>query len=152
MRAVIATGSTDAAELGELPVDWLVRDYVPQVRLLGAAAAAVTHGGNNSVTEAIGSGVPLVVLPFSTDQFAGAAAVERSGFGVALDPNAASVDELASAIAQVLGLDPDARARLDAAAAGQAAAPGPELAFAALEGLSLGDETAIAAGSPAASR
>ena len=67
----------------------------------------MTHGGNNSVTEAIGSGVPLVVLPFSTDQFAGAAAVERSGFGVALEPNAASVDELASAIAHVLALDPD---------------------------------------------
>ena len=130
--AAIATGSTGAAELGDLPAGWLVRDYLPQVRLLGEAAAAVTHGGNNSVTEAVGSGVPLVVLPFSTDQFAGAAAVERSGFGAALDPNAASVDELAGAIAQVLGLDPDARARLDAAAAGQAAAPGPELAFAAL--------------------
>jgi UDP:flavonoid glycosyltransferase YjiC (YdhE family) len=92
----------------------------------------VTHGGNNSVTEAIGSGVPLVVLPFSTDQFAGAAAVERSGFGVALDPNAASVDELGSALMQVLALDADTSARLDAVAARQAATPGPELAFAAL--------------------
>ena len=36
VRAVIATGSTDAAELGAQPVGWLVRDYVPQVRLLGA--------------------------------------------------------------------------------------------------------------------
>ena len=132
VRAVISTGSTDAAELGELPESWLVRAYLPQVRLLGAAAAAVTHGGNNSVTEAIGSAVPLVVLPFSTDQFAGAAAVERSGFGVALDPNAASVDELAAAITQVLDLGPEARTRLDATAAGQAAAPGPDLAFAAL--------------------
>ena len=132
VRLAIATGSTDAAELGELPADWLVRDYLPQVRLLGAAAAAVTHGGNNSVTEAIGSGAPLVVLPFSTDQFAGAAALERSGFGVALDPNAASADELAGALARVLGLDSDARARLDAAAARQAAMPGSELAFAAL--------------------
>jgi UDP:flavonoid glycosyltransferase YjiC (YdhE family) len=132
LRAAVATGSTDAAELGELPAGWLVRDYLPQVRLLGAAAAAVTHGGNNSVTEAIGSGVPLVVLPFSTDQFAGAAAVERSGFGVALDPNAASVDELGSALMQVLALDADTSARLDAVAARQAATPGPELAFAAL--------------------
>jgi UDP:flavonoid glycosyltransferase YjiC (YdhE family) len=92
----------------------------------------VTHGGNNSVTESIGSGVPLVVLPFSTDQFAGAAAIERSGFGVALDPNAATVEELAAALARVLDLDSDARARLDAAAARQAATPGSELAFAAL--------------------
>lgn len=132
VRLAIATGSTDAAELGVLPPDWLVRAYLPQVRLLGAAAAAVTHGGNNSVTEAIGSGVPLVVLPFSTDQFAGAAAIERSGFGVALDPNSATVADLADALAGVLDLEADAQARLDAAAARQAAMPGSELAFSAL--------------------
>lgn len=132
LRAAVATGSTDAAELGDLPADWLVRRYLPQVRLLDAAAAAVTHGGNNSVTEAIGAGVPLVVLPFSTDQFAGAASIERAGFGVALDPNAASVDDLAGALDRVLGLDAVARARLDAAAAYQASRPGPEIAYEAL--------------------
>jgi zeaxanthin glucosyltransferase len=132
LRAAIATGSTDAAELGDVPSDWLVRRYLPQVRLLDHAAAAVTHGGNNSVTEAIGAGVPLVVLPFSTDQFAGAASIERAGFGVALDPNAASVDDLAAALERVLDLDAVARARLDAAAANQSAMPGPEIAWEAL--------------------
>lgn len=132
LRGAVATGSTDAAELGDLPADWLVRRYLPQVRLLDDAAAAVTHGGNNSVTEAIGAGVPLVVLPFSTDQFAGAASIERAGFGVALDPNAASVDDLAVALRRVLDLDPAARSRLDDAAARQAERPGPELAYEAL--------------------
>jgi UDP:flavonoid glycosyltransferase YjiC (YdhE family) len=46
--------------------------------------------------------VPLLVLPFSTDQFAGAADIERAGFGVALAPNEASVDELADALRRVL--------------------------------------------------
>ena len=133
VRLAIATGSTDAVQLGQLPSDWLVRRYLPQVRLLKAAAAAVTHGGNNSVTEAIGCGVPLVVLPFSTDQFAGAAAVERSGFGVVLDPNTASVEALAAAIARATSPDPETRARLDAVAARQAAKPGPERAFEALD-------------------
>ncbi len=55
VRLAVATGSAAAAELGDLPPDWLVRPYLPQVRLLRAAAAAVTHGGNNSVTEALGS-------------------------------------------------------------------------------------------------
>jgi UDP:flavonoid glycosyltransferase YjiC (YdhE family) len=132
LRAAVATGSTDAAELGDLPGDWLVRRYLPQVRLLDDAAAAVTHGGNNSVTEAIGAGVPLVVMPFSTDQFAGAASIERAGFGIALDPNAASVDDLAGALDRVLHLDAGARARLDAAAARQASRPGPEIAYEAL--------------------
>ncbi|WP_375385139.1 glycosyltransferase [uncultured Microbacterium sp.] len=132
VRLAIATGSTDPGELGEVPSDWLVRAFLPQVRLLAAADAAVTHGGNNSVTEAIGSGVPLVVLPFSTDQFAGAAALERSGFGVALDPNAATAAELAAALEAVLALDPRTRERLDAAAEAQRAAPGAERAFSAL--------------------
>jgi zeaxanthin glucosyltransferase len=152
IRAAIATGSTDPAELGELPDDWLVRGYLPQVRVLGGASAAVTHGGNNSVTEAIGSGVPLVVLPFSTDQFAGAAAVERSGFGVALDPNAATSGEIAEALRRVIDLGGAARAGLDAVAAGQAARPGPELAFEALTASASTTSAAIAPGSPAAAR
>ena len=101
LRVALATGSAD--DLPELPPHWLVRGFLPQVTLLKRAAAAVPHGGNNSVTEAATFGVPLVVLPFSTDQFAGAAAIERSGWGVALAPNTATVDELAAAIAAVLG-------------------------------------------------
>ena len=121
VRAAIATGSSDPSELGELPDGWLVRGFLPQVTLLRGAAAAVTHGGNNSVTESMTSGVPLVVLPFSTDQFAGAEALERAGFGVALAPNTASVDELASAIERVLTLP---REGLDALAASLAQSPG----------------------------
>ena len=101
MPAAIATGSTPPDELGPIPRGWLVREYLPQVRLLSQARLAVTHGGNNSVTESVGQGVPLLVLPFSTDQFAGAAAIERTGIGRALDPNAATVDELAAALSAV---------------------------------------------------
>lgn len=102
LRAAIATGSAPIDALGAIPTTWLVREFLPQVTLLRRAAAAVTHGGNNSVTEAMTFGVPLVVLPFSTDQFAGAAAIERAGFGVALAPNSATTAELASAIDEVL--------------------------------------------------
>jgi UDP:flavonoid glycosyltransferase YjiC (YdhE family) len=102
LRAAIALGS--AGSLGDLPDGWLVREFLPQVRLLSTAAAAVTHGGNNSVTEALTAGVPMLVLPFSTDQFAGAAALEAHGFGVALAPNEATVDELADALDRVLAL------------------------------------------------
>jgi len=104
IRGAIAIGSADRAELGELPVDWLVREFLPQVTLLERAAAAVTHGGNNSVTESMTMGVPLVVLPFSTDQFAGAAALEDAGFGVVLPPNTATIAELAKAVQRALDL------------------------------------------------
>jgi len=126
VRAAVALGSADRAELGEIPGDFLVREFLPQVRLLDDAAAAVTHGGNNSVTEAMTAGVPLVVLPFSTDQFAGAAAIEDAGFGLALAPNTATVDELAAAIETVLALP---RVPL---AADLRAHPGPQRAYEAL--------------------
>ena len=126
VRAAIALGSADRAELGDIPDNFLVREFLPQVRLLDDAAAAVSHGGNNSVTEAMTAGVPLVVLPFSTDQFAGAAAIEDAGFGLALAPNTATVDELAAAIETVLALP---RVPL---AADLRAHPGPQRAYEAL--------------------
>ena len=100
LRVAVATGS--ATGLPDVPPDWLVRPYLPQVALLDRAAVAVTHGGNNSVTEALTAGVPMVVLPFSTDQFAGAAAIEAAGLGAALDPNEATSADLTDALRGVL--------------------------------------------------
>ncbi|ROS61335.1 UDP:flavonoid glycosyltransferase YjiC (YdhE family) [Frigoribacterium sp. PhB160] len=136
VRAAIATGSADPAELaslGELPPSWLVREFLPQVRLLSHAAAAVTHGGNNSVTEAMTEGVPLVVLPFSTDQFAGAEALERVGAGVVLPPVTATVDDVADALARVLDLPAGAREALVALSTSLRQQPGRLRALAAVD-------------------
>lgn len=129
LRAAVAVGSADRSDLGSLPGDWLVREFLPQVRLLRAASAAVTHGGNNSVTEAMTAGVPLLVLPFSTDQFAGAEAIERAGFGIALAPNTATVPQLGTALQAVLDLP---REKLDALSASLGQTPGRTRAFDAL--------------------
>ena len=51
--------------------------------ILQRASVLVTHAGNNSVTEALAHGVPMLMLPFSTDQFDGAAAIEAARFGFA---------------------------------------------------------------------
>ncbi|MDJ0338917.1 glycosyltransferase [Cryobacterium sp. PH31-O1] len=132
VRVAIAVGATDPAELGPIPASWLVRAFLPQVRLLQAAALAVTHGGNNSVTEAMTAGVPLVVLPFSTDQFAGAAALDAVGFGTSLPPNTATVADLRDACERMLRLAGNPRARLDALALSLATQSGAERAYAAL--------------------
>lgn len=117
VRVALAAGSADPAVLGEVPDGWLVREFLPQVALLEHATVAVTHGGNNSVTEALTAGVPMLVLPFSTDQFAGAAAVVDAGVGLALDPNTASSTEIGVAVAELL----------DGSAAGTAATLGAAL-------------------------
>ncbi|MFK5635591.1 MULTISPECIES: glycosyltransferase [unclassified Ornithinimicrobium] len=124
VRVALASGSTPRAALGPVPGSWLVRDVLPQVTLLGSAALTVSHGGNNSVTEALTAGVPLLLLPLSTDQFAGAAALEDAGLGEALDPNAATPDELRAAAVRLLDLAPAAAARLARLSEGLTATPG----------------------------
>ena len=98
VRVVLATGSADPGALGPLPGHWLVRSFLPQIAVLEHAALAVSHGGNNTVTEALSFDVPLLVLPFSTDQFAGAAALEMADRAEVLDPNRATVEQLRAAV------------------------------------------------------
>jgi zeaxanthin glucosyltransferase len=134
-RVAIAIGANTRSSLGPVPDDWLVRDRLPQVALLEHADLLISHAGNNSVTEAMTYGVPLLVMPFSTDQFDGAAAVERSLTGVALDPNRASRPLIAGTVRGLLRKPPSACAAIGARLR---AAPGPEVAFEAMsEGLTL---------------
>jgi UDP:flavonoid glycosyltransferase YjiC (YdhE family) len=137
VRVAIATGSTNPEELGPVPASWFVRGFLPQVTLLRRAVLAVSHGGNNTVTEAITCGVPLLLLPFSTDQFAGAAAVEAAGFGAALDPNSASVDDLREAATGLLLLRAETRHRLDRLSSSMTAHTGPQRAFEAMRGATI---------------
>ncbi|MEO8850933.1 MAG: nucleotide disphospho-sugar-binding domain-containing protein, partial [Allobranchiibius sp.] len=102
VRVALASGSTSRSALGSVPTGWLVRAELPQVRLLQRSALAVSHGGNNSVTEALSAGVPVVLLPLSTDQFAGAAALEGAGYGEALDPNTATASMIRGVAKQLL--------------------------------------------------
>ncbi|TDW28649.1 glycosyltransferase [Cryobacterium psychrophilum] len=138
VRVALATGSTDPTSLGPIPTPWLVRGFLPQVRLLEHSVLAVSHGGNNSVTEAMTAGVPLLLLPFSTDQFAGAAALDAAGFGETLDPNIASTDEIRAAAARLLLLAGEPRGRLRHLGVSLSGGTGPRRAFEALMGVRTG--------------
>ena len=91
----------------------------------------VCHGGNNTVTEALTAGLPVLAAPFSTDQFAGAEDLRRAGLGDAIDPNAATVDEIAAALASLI--DGDATRRAASLGAELRAAPGADDAADILE-------------------
>ena len=132
VRVALAAGATRPAELGPVPESWLVRGTLPQVTLLRRASVAVSHGGNNSVTEALTAGVPLLLLPMSTDQFAGAAALEAAGLGTVLDPNALSTAEVRDAVAGLLDDGHERRGALEDLRHDLTRRPGPVRAFAAL--------------------
>ncbi|MEV0891781.1 macrolide family glycosyltransferase [Promicromonospora sp. NPDC050262] len=81
---VVSTGHTDPADLGELPANVLARPSVPQLQVLAQAALFVTHGGMNSVNEAMLAGVPTLVVPQGADQPLVAQRVVELGAGLAL--------------------------------------------------------------------
>ena len=97
-RAAIATGATPPRLLGPVPRDWIVAPALPQVAMLPYADLAIHHGGNNSVQESLAVGTPQIVLPFSTDQFANAADLERTGAAAVASPNDVTAVGLAAAI------------------------------------------------------
>ncbi len=76
---------TVVEDLGMIPKNFLVRNYVPQLEVLGQAQLFITHGGMNSVNEGLLQGVPLVVLPQGADQFAVGDRIADMGAGVRLD-------------------------------------------------------------------
>ncbi len=131
VRVAMAIGPNDRAAIGALPSDWLVRPSLPQVALLQEASLLVTHAGNNSVTEALTFGVPMLAMPFSTDQFDGAAAIERHLAGLALDPNRASRPLIAGTIRGLLRTPPPLPKVLGARLRHT---PGSEVAYTAMVG------------------
>jgi UDP:flavonoid glycosyltransferase YjiC (YdhE family) len=120
-------GDRDPRELGPLPANVRVESWVSHDAVLPRAAVVVGHGGYGTTLDALGHGVPQVVVPlFSADQWANADAVARVGAGIALvaergravldPPGAATLDGLGRAVREVLG-DPSYRRTAGAIAA-----------------------------------
>lgn len=70
------------ADLGSIPENFEVRNFLPQVSVLSRASVFVTHGGTGSVMEAISLQVPMVALPQQGDQALYAQKIESLGVGV----------------------------------------------------------------------
>ena len=81
---VSAGQQTNVATLGQAPANFLVRQSVPQQALLEKVDLFITHGGNNSVHEALYYGVPLLVVPQQLEQTANGRLVARHGAGIVL--------------------------------------------------------------------
>lgn len=82
--AIVAMGSFGEDALADLPPppwNFILRESVPQLDLLPMCDAFVTHGGANSMHEALSFGIPLAVVPVCGDQIWNAETVARSGAG-----------------------------------------------------------------------
>jgi MGT family glycosyltransferase len=84
---------------------------LPQTKVLPQVDLVISHGGNNTVTETLHFGKPLIVLPLFWDQYENAQRIDELGFGIRLDTYSFSDGELTAAVDKLLG-DNELRARL----------------------------------------
>jgi len=109
-RAVIGHGGgLTAAEEAALPGDPLVRAFWPQEAVLRHCAAAVLHGGFNTVLDALAAGVPIVALPIAFEQPGTAARIAYVGAGRVVSPRGLTTPVLAQALRSVMA-EPSYRA------------------------------------------
>ncbi|WP_353829289.1 glycosyltransferase [Agromyces sp. SYSU T0242] len=91
-------------------------EFLPQTKLLPLADLVITHGGNNTTTEAMHFGKPMILLPLFWDQYDNAQRVDEQGYGRRLDTYGFTADELREAVTGILA-DDALRARSEAAGA-----------------------------------
>jgi MGT family glycosyltransferase len=96
----------------ELAANMVGAEFLPQTTLIPQVDAVITHGGNNTTTEALHFGKPMVLLPLFWDQYDNAQRMHELGFGVRLGTYTFTEDEMHTALAAVL--DPAKQAELAA--------------------------------------
>ncbi len=91
----------DIKDLGEIPNNFRVYNYVPQLEVLEQVDLFITHGGMNSSSEGLYNGLPLVVVPQMGDQYIVAKRVEEFGAGIELKDNVNS-NNISEAVNEIL--------------------------------------------------
>jgi MGT family glycosyltransferase len=99
-RFVVSKGP-QAAEF-ELAPNMVGAEFLPQTSVLPEVDLVITHGGNNTVTESLFFGKPMVVLPIFWDQHDNAQRLDETGFGIRVDTYAHDPGDLRGAIARLL--------------------------------------------------
>jgi MGT family glycosyltransferase len=95
-RYIVSKGPR-ADEL-DLPSNMWGEGRVPQTSIIPEVDLVITHGGNNTITESLHFGKPMVVLPLFWDQYDNAQRMDELSFGVRLDTYGFADDELIAAV------------------------------------------------------
>jgi MGT family glycosyltransferase len=102
---VIVSKGPEADEF-ELADNMAGAEFLPQTSILPRVDAVITHGGNNTVTESLYFGKPMVVLPLFWDQHDNAQRLDETGLGIRLDTYGHAPDEMIAALDRLLGDEP----------------------------------------------
>jgi MGT family glycosyltransferase len=109
LQLVISLGGRfDPEMFPDMPGNPLVTKYAPQLELLRLTRIVITHGGPNTVFEALMEGKPMVAIPLAHDQPAVAARLARLGIAEVLPVMRLSAEKIHRAVIRVLN-DPTYR-------------------------------------------
>jgi MGT family glycosyltransferase len=86
---------------------------LPQTKIIPLVDAVISHGGNNTTTEALHFGKPLIVLPLFWDQYENAQRIDELKLGIRLDTYHFADAELTGAVDRILA-DQELRDRVSA--------------------------------------
>ena len=120
-RYIVSKGPQHEAY--ELAANMAGAEFLPQVSVLPQVSLVITHGGNNTVTECVHFGKPMVVLPIFWDQHDNAQRVHETGFGERLATYSFTDQELHGAMDRLVA-DGGLHARLAKASERLRANPG----------------------------
>ena len=99
-RYIVSTGPQHTEY--ELADNMWGREFLPQTSILPLVDLVITHGGNNTTTEALHFGKPMIVLPLFWDQYDNAQRVHETGHGIRLDTYRFTDEEMVGAISSLL--------------------------------------------------
>jgi MGT family glycosyltransferase len=131
-RYVVSKGPQHAEY--ELAENMVGEEFLPQTSVLPHVDVVITHGGNNTTTECMWFGKPMLVLPIFWDQHDNAQRVDETGYGVRVPTYECADGELSAALDHVLSDEP-LRKRCSAAGERLRAHPGTVLAADLIEQL-----------------
>ena len=110
-RFIVSMGPQHA-EL-ELAPNMTGAEFVPQTKVIPQVDLVITHGGNNTTTESLHFGKPMILLPLFWDQYDNAQRMDELGFGVRMATYEFTEDQMNDALDRLLS-DAGLRARMAA--------------------------------------
>ena len=106
VTVVVSLGSNLRLEdLGEIPSNFLIKEFIPQIDVLKVAELFISHAGNNSINESLGFACPMILCPQQGEQTIGATQVVRLGAGVNTNQKCPSSDMIKKSVKKILSDD-----------------------------------------------
>ena len=101
-QLVLVTGAHFSHDFQRVPANVIAMPRVPLLQMIEKADVLITHGGLNTVKEALLLGTPMIVFPASNDQPMNAARVAYHGLGLTGDLTTVTAEQARALIERVM--------------------------------------------------